>query len=178
MDADAIRRALRRIAHEIIERNPRTRKARARGNSVARRRDCAAHRRHLSRRSKRSRSRPASSMWRCIATMSERARNCPSCARQNFRFRWKGARSSLSMTFFTPAALFARPWTRSVHSDGRPGSNWPLDRSRPSRAANSPRLRRQKFADCYLRREEVRRADLGSRPTASLIARVAEKKKS
>ena len=36
MDAAAIRRALRRIAHEIIERNPDLHPNRPRGNSVAR----------------------------------------------------------------------------------------------------------------------------------------------
>src|SRR4030095_692637 len=48
----------------------------------------------------------------------ERALNCRSCTKQNSRCPWRNALSSLSMTFFTPDAPCALPWTPSTHSDG------------------------------------------------------------
>ena len=92
--------------------------------------------------------RPASSTWRCIAMTWERALNCRSCANRNFHCHWRNAPSSLSMTFFTPAAPCARAMD-AINSFGRPARIQlaVANRPRPSRAADSPRLRRKEFAD-------------------------------
>ena len=70
MDADAIRRGLRRIAHEIIEQNADLRSVVLAGIPL----------RGVSENSfakfPRSRSKPAQSMSRCIATMLAHARSC------------------------------------------------------------------------------------------------------
>ncbi len=119
MDAAAIQRALRRIAHEIIERNPDLQIGCARRNSVARGGNRPSHRWIYSLRSRKSKSKPASSMSPCTATTSARARNYRSCAHRSFRRRSKVATSSLSMTFlFTGRTV--RAAMDAISSFGRP----------------------------------------------------------
>jgi pyrimidine operon attenuation protein/uracil phosphoribosyltransferase len=91
LDAAAIDRALRRIAHEIIERNPDLASVvlagiPSRGVEIARR----------------------------LADTIESLGKV-----RLFRYRSKTKRSSSSTTFSSPAALPARLWTRSVLSAGR-----------------------------------------------------------
>ena len=120
LDAAAIERALKRIAHEIIERNPDLARRRARRHPVARRRDratgspriiehvrgrAAVHRRH-----------------RCVDAPRRPAHPPPhlaACSRRNFRTNSQDRRSSWPTTCSSPAAPAARPWMRSP-SFGRP----------------------------------------------------------
>jgi hypothetical protein len=120
MDAEAIRRALRRIAHEIIERNPPLEKVvlagiPSRGVEIARR--VAAFIREIEK--------IDIETGVIDATTSERGQNCRWCAPLDCRCRWRIAPSSFSMMFFTPDALLARPWTPSIRSGAPPASNWP-----------------------------------------------------
>ncbi len=91
MDAETIGRALRRIAHEIIERNPQLTHVvlagiPSRGVEIARR----------------------------IAAFIHQIRKI----KVETGIIDVAIQSSLSMTFFTPAALCAPPWTPSIHLGG------------------------------------------------------------
>ncbi len=122
MDAEAVRRALRRIAHEIIERNPELEKVvlagiPTRGVEIARRIagfiheiekidletgviDVAMHRDD-------------------VGTRPE----LPVVRASKLPLPLEGRTLIIATTCFTLDAPFARPWTRSTHSDGPLASN-------------------------------------------------------
>ena len=119
MDARAINRALRRIAHEIIERNPDLASVvlagiPSRGVEIARRL-AGIHRDPW----QRPASKPASSMSRCIATMSANAPTCRASRRRGCRCR------STSKTVIIVDDVFftgrtARAAMDAISSFGRP----------------------------------------------------------
>ena len=117
MDAEAIRRALRRIAHEIIERNPNLRKVvlagiPSRGVEIARRIAAFIHEIEKTRRRDRR--------HRCLDASGRRGNAHGTADRAGVKTAAAAGetrQSSLSTTFFIPDAPSARPWMQSVHSD-------------------------------------------------------------
>ena len=145
--AQAIERALRRISHEIIERNPELDNALLAGIPS---RGVEMARRIASESSSRSKSvgpNSASSMFPCTATTSGCVQKLSPVEVSHLPARpRRRAPSSSSTTSSSPGAPAGPPWTRII-SFGRPAPHPTrrADRSRTPRTADPRRLRRQKI---------------------------------
>ncbi len=123
MDAEAIRRALRRIAHEIIERNPRLEQVvlagiPARGVEIARR--VAGFIREIANAEIETGVIDVAMHRDDVGTRPE----LPVVRASKLPLPLEECTVIMSMMFFTLAAPFALPWTLSIHSGVPPASNW------------------------------------------------------